>query len=452
MREPDKDARTRRIDLDNPHRHGGTGAETAAWPRRTIFTTLRHRLDKPGLVVLHGPRRAGKTTLARQIAGDALSAGLSPSSLLWLDLAAPVFRGVPLHELATALPASERSLLILDSVHRRPDWEREASDLAARSPIATILALSALRPQGAAFRLPHLGFREYLAWTGAERELIETMVFGRPGTNRAVMHTVRDIAEFNRRFRAHVVAGGFPEVVMSRRPGRDAIRALTGEVADTLLHSDLPALDRVGDGSELTRLLTLVVWNMGVETSFEELAEATGLAKNTVRRHLDHLIAAGLLVRLPRARAEGGGFQRMRTFKLHPATPTLRTVLFGPPTADRPLSPEILECAAITQWLGTPEADRLRFARLPEGTVDLIALDPETERPSWVCRISGDDASIETPPRGLVRFAELNAPLRRVEATTNTLTALKVHDGIEVWHRPLAQYCYEVGRRGADRD
>ena len=50
----------------------------------------------------------------------------------------------------------------------------------------------------------------------------------------------------------------------------------------------------------------------------------------------------------------------------------------------------------------------------------------------------------------LVRFAKLNAPLRWVGATTRTTAALKTHDGIEIWHRPAAQYCYEIGRRAAD--
>jgi len=451
MSTPDEDARRRRVDRDNPWRViGAIDPEPASWPRRTALAAVRGRLEKPGLTVLHGPRRVGKTTLVRQAVNDAFAVGFPPASILWVDLAAPVLARASLDELAAPLPASERALLVLDSVHRRADWEREAGELARRRPGTTIVAISALRPDGPSLHLPHLSFREHLAWTGGERELIEPMAFGRAGAGRTVMYTVRDMGELNRRFRAHVTGGGFPETVMSRLPGRDAARTLSGELVETLLHSDLPALDRVGDGEDLTRLFTLIAWNTGAETSIEALAEATDLAKNTVRRHLEHLISAGLIARLPRVRAEGDRFQRMRTFKLHLTTPASHAALFGPPPADRPLPPALAECAAVAQWLGTPDADRLFFARLPEGDVDLIALDVETDRPNWVCKISTDDASVDLPPRGLIRFAELNAPLRRVEATTDTLTALRVHDGIEVWHRPLAQYCYEVGRRAAD--
>jgi len=451
MREPDEEARRRRVDRDNPWRvRGEIDPEPAAWPRRSVHVALRRRMEKSGLIHLRGPRRVGKTTLVRQAVNDAFAAGFPPASIHWIDFAAPILTRAPPDELAALPSASERSLLVFDSVHRRPDWEREMGELSRRYPAATIIAISVPRPAVPSLLVPHLSFREHLAWTGAERELIEPMVFGRGGSGRTVMYTVRDVVELNRRFHAHATGGGFPEAVMSRLPGRDAARTLSGELMETTLHSDLPALDGVGDGEDLTRLFSLIAWNTGAETSIEALAERTGSAKNTVRRHLEHLISVGLIVRLPRVRAEGGRFQRMRTFKLHLTTPSLFAALFGPPDAARPLPTALAECAAVAEWLGTPDADRLHFARLPEGDVDLVALDPETDRPNWVCRVSTDDASVETPPGGLIRFAELNAPLRRVEATTNTLTALRVHGGIEVWHRPLAQYCYEVGRRAGD--
>lgn len=442
-----------RVAVDNPWlSDGGRGArEWGLWPRRVVVSALSRRLDEPGLIALHGPRRVGKTTAALQALDDALGSGFPRERALRLDFAAPVLDGVALDRLIGGIPEDERSILILDSIHRRPDWEREVAALAGRLPRASVLAISSLRPRDlVSTRMPHLSFREHLAWTGAERELIEPMVFGRSGGPRTVMYAVRDVAELNRRLRAHIGAGGFPETVLSSVPGRDAGRVLRSDLVDTLCRSDLPASDGIGDGGDLTRLLTHLARTTGAETSIERITEIVGSAKNTVRRHLDHLIAAGLIVRLPPIRALGERFQRMRTFKVHLAAPAIHAALFGPPAPDRPIPTALLECAAVAEWLGTADADRLHYARLPEGGVDLAALDPETDRPTWACRLSNDDASVDHPPLGLIRFAELNRPLRRVEATTETATALRVHDGIEVWHRPLAQYCYEVGRRSTD--
>lgn len=83
--------------------------------------------------------------------------------------------------------------------------------------------------------------------------------------------------------------------------------------------------------------------------------------------------------------------------------------------------------------------------------MDLIGLDADSLRPSWACALTGrDDSLTGIGVEGLIAFARRNAPLRWLGAVTRTQAGLRRHDGLEVWHRPAGQYCYEVGRRVAE--
>lgn len=441
-----------RLGLDNPWwERGGGETELAAWPRRMFLDAFLRKLERPGALVLAGPRRIGKTVLARQAIRRLLETGRTPRTIAWADLAAPAVDGIPVAELIQRLRTLSEApdgpgITVLDSIHRRIDWEAELAEAAARFPALTLVAVSALKPKGRAFILPPLTFCEYLRLTGCETDLIEPMFFGRAGAERTAVYVVRDMAELNRRFVRYINAGGFPEALLLRTAHGDAGRHLRTEVLESVLHTDLPALHRIGDTGELNALFTLLAKNTGREVSVEAIAEATNLAKNTVRRYLDVLEAGMLIHRMPRVHTEGGRFQRMRTFKVHLTTPSLHAALFGPADETDPLFPALVESAAVGQWLASAEMERLHFARLPEGVVDLVALDAATDRPAWACQLPADDEAVAA----LVRFAKLNAPLRWVGATTRTTAALKTHDGIEIWHRPAAQYCYEIGRRAAD--
>jgi len=441
-----------RLALDNPWWRGGVpDLEIVGLPKRAFFDGFLRRLERTGPerpLVLIGPRRVGKTVLVRQAIARLIEDGAPPCSLLYADLTSPVAHGVPLEALARGLSAAAGGdgpgVLVLDGVHNARGWEAEVAALAAALPELRVVAVASGAAQrvAGAFVLPPLTFAEYLRLTGAERDLVEPMVFGKGPP----MYVVRDLPALNERFAHYINGGGFPETVLLR-PGRDSARLLRGEVLGALLHQDLPGLAGIAGTAELNALFTLLARNTGREVSIEAIAERAGLAKNTVRRHLDYLEASHLILRMGRVHPAGDRFQRMRTFKVHLTAPCLYAALFGPVAPDDPAFAALTESAIVGQWLASAERTRLAYARLPEGPVDLVALDAVTDRPAWACALSGSD---EATINGLIQFSTRNAPLRWVGSTTRTVASLKTHDGVEVWHRPASQYCYEVGRRAVD--
>ncbi|HYH20535.1 MAG TPA: AAA family ATPase [Azospirillum sp.] len=447
-----------RLALDNPWwRTGTVEAYVAALPRRALFEAFFHRVNRPGggpPLVLAGPRRVGKSVLIRQIIARLIDAGTDPRGILYVSLDAPALHGLPLDRLvAVACAPDQPGFLFLDGLHHLRDGEATVAALAAAQPslrvVAGVAGGAAPRPRdGNLFVLPPLTFCEYLRFTGAERDLIEPMFFGK-GTP---MYVVRDMAALNERFVHYVNGGGFPEAVLLRPAPGDAGHHLRNEVLAALLHQDLPGLTGIASTPELNALLALLARNTGREVSIEAIAERAGIAKNTIRRYLDYLEASHLIIRMGRVHPEGGRFRRMRTFKVHLASPCLYAALFGPVAADDPLFPALAESAIIGQWLASADLPNLVYARLPEGSVDLVALSPDTGRPAWACALPGTDESVagDATINGLIQFSRRNAPLRWIGATTRTQAALKAHDGVEVWHRPASQYCYEVGRRVAE--
>jgi uncharacterized protein len=470
---PNDDDATRRLLSDNPWIDAGPAwaAAVSRMPRRSAFERVFNRLhramakpDRAAPLALIGPRRAGKSVLLRQLVARLLELGVEPTGVHLIDASLPALLGRDLDDAAALIArrsGADPAVLLIDQAESRPDWPAALRRLRARFPGAAILAASGLVPadDGAGgvamletLTLPPVGFAEYLRLTGTEKTLLEPMAFGG-----RTMYAVPDAAALDRAFLAWLNSGGFPETVLLPPPsafdGENASAAarLRSRVTPVMLDEGLAARYGIAAPAELHNLFVRLARNTGGEMSVEELAAACGAAKNTVRRYLDYLEAAGLIRRMPRVHPAGGRFRRMRTFKVHLTAPCLYAGLFGPVDAAHPALPALTETGILAQWQGSRQRDGLHFARLPEGPVDLIGLDPDSLRPSWACALAGRDDSLEgTGIEGLIAFARRNAPLRWLGATTRTKAALRNHGGLEVWHRPAGQYCYEVGRRMAE--
>ena len=81
---------------------------------RAIASVVRERLEEAPAVVLLGPRQVGKTTLARQIAGE------RGEDAIYLDLERPA----DLRRLDDAdayLRAQDGKFVVIDEIHRAPE-------------------------------------------------------------------------------------------------------------------------------------------------------------------------------------------------------------------------------------------------------------------------------------------------------------------------------------------
>ncbi len=226
--------------------------------------TLAELLARSPVVALLGPRQTGKSTLAREIAGN------------WKRGRATVFdleREADLRRLADPSSALDplRGLVVIDEVHRRPDLFPTLRVLADRpNQPARFLVLGSASP--------HL-----------LKQSSETLA-GRIAFHELPGFSLDEVGP--RQARRLWLRGGFPRAYTARsladsaRWRRDFIR--------TFLERDLPQLDVSTPASTLRRFWSMLAHVHGQTLNWSELGRSMGVADTTVRSYLD--ILEGTLV------------------------------------------------------------------------------------------------------------------------------------------------------------
>ncbi len=449
----------RRLAFDNPWWETARVPERfRAWPRRIYFDGFWRLFAESSVrraVVLMGPRRVGKTVLLIQAVQKLIDEKIEPSRILYASMDTPTYMGASLEKLLNLFlemhghDRFSEVFAIFDEVQYLADWQVHLKSLVDSYPDMRFAvsgsAASALKMQGREsgagrftdYQLPALGFAEYLRFTGAEPRLAD-----------AETGAVRDIAALNAAFADYVAHGGFPELVLESEARRDVDRFLASDILERVMLRDLPVLYGVGDVAELKQLMTWIAYNTGLEVSYEGLAAAAGVAKNTLRKYLEFLEAAYLILRLPRVDQSARRFRRATHFKLYLANPSLRTAFFGPLRGDDPAMGRVAETAFFAQLAQTRYFSDAYYARWDGGEVDCVLLERGSQRAWEAVEIKWSDRPAAKPREtlaGLVSFCRANGLGRAVAATKSAAGRLSLDD-VEIDLVPLSLWCYRLGR------
>ncbi len=144
----------------------------------------------------------------------------------------------------------------------------------------------------------------------------------------------------------------------------------------------------------------------------DDLAKATNIAKNTLRKYLDYLEQAFLIRRINRVDRDGKKFQRQVFFKVYLTGPCLYAALFAPVPPSYQFFQRLAETALVSQWLGSTAIENLYYASWRGGEVDLLTLHPETCKPDHVYDLDWPNTYVrtETQPDQIVNFVRENNP------------------------------------------
>ena len=413
-------------------------------------------------VILMGSRRVGKTVLLLQLIRELVRRQFPAGRIFYASLDTPIYHGQSLEDLVElyrrekGCATRERSIVIFDEIQYLQDWEIHLKVLTDQYPafrfIASGSAAAVLsrksRESGAGrftdFLLPSLTFAEYLSLRDLESEVVQ------PNATSDVGYQALDMNRLNQHFVDYLNFGGYPEPAVDTNARKHAKRFLRQDVIDKVLLRDLPSLYGIQDVQELNRLLAYVAYRSGQEISPKNLAEHSNVAQNTLRRYLQYLEAAFLIVQVPRVDDTGKTFQRATSFKAYLTNPSLRSALYGPLEPDDAGMGYQAETAVISQWTHSPAFRDFRYARWgsPKSReVDLVRIRPETQRPGWACEVKWSDGHVDEARKiaGLLQFARKNK-LPEVRATTRTRAEKKRVAEVWVKYIPTALYCYAVGR------
>ena len=438
----------------------------AEYPRRAYFKPFKElalNFNIRRATVLLGPRRVGKTFMIKQLIHEAIIGGTDPKSILYASIDTPVYSGISLEQFLEFIPkdaTGQNRIVIFDEIQYLREWETHLKDLVDTHPttkfVATGSAAAALRlksqESGAGrfseFMLPCLTFFEFLKFLGEDSKLI----LPEPDkTKKGTWYKTSDIDALNRRFIDYLNYGGYPESVLNEDIRRNPEQFIRNDIVDKVLLKDLPNLYGINEIQELNRLFSFLAYNTGNEASLENICQESGISKPTIKRYIEYLESAFLVIKAPNVDDNCKTMKRERNFKVYLNNPSMRAALFAPVNAaDSDKIGHLAEFAVFSQWQHATDFRLLRYARWRnEGEVDIVLLQGMKQKPTWIGEIKWSNR-IEThqydETKSICHMLKNHSSIRDGFFTTRTYETTITVEGRSIAVVPTALYCYTVGR------
>ncbi|HNE04603.1 MAG TPA: ATP-binding protein [Anaerolineales bacterium] len=251
--------------------------------QRLLLDELQKSLLRGKVLVLYGPRQAGKTTLAKDLMANTSlrSKFVNADELLYRE----ALSSQSLKTLNEVL--GEAELLVIDEAQRVSEIGLNLKILIDNNPNAIILATGS-----ASFDLANK-INEPL--TG--RKLTFTLY---PLSYSELSKTLGSL-ETRNQLEQWLVWGGYP--VIATTSDLSLRERLLGELVGSYLYRDVLELGEIRRSEKIVDLLRLLAYQIGQEVSIAELATSLGLSRDTVERYLDLLEKVFVIFRV-------GGFSR----------------------------------------------------------------------------------------------------------------------------------------------
>lgn len=468
----DNDIRTR-MARDNPWWENPKAIiPEAASPKRVYFAplcSLALNFEVRRATVMLGPRRVGKTFMIKQLVAEAIARGLNPKRIMYVSIDTPIYSGKSLEHFLALMPESNEGgqrLVIFDEIQYLRKWEVHLKDLVDNYRdtkfIATGSAAAALRlksqESGAGrfsdFMLPPLTFYEFLLFLGEDEDLIE--VQSRVAASKTTeppffQFMARDIEKLNVRFVDYLNCGGYPEAVLTDAIRKNPEQFIRNDIIDKVLLKDLPSLYGIQEIQDLNKLFAFLAYNAGNEASFENISQESGITKPTIKRYIEYLESAFLIIKVSTVDDNCTSMKRERNFKIYLNNPSMRAALFAPVLAeDAKLIGHLAESAIFSQWQHSAAFRNIRYARWRnEGEVDVVFLAGAVERPMWIGEIKWSDKVAKSPygeTKSMQVLLKRHSSIQSSFFTTKTVLRQMTLEGRPLNIAPSALYCYMVGR------
>lgn len=380
-----------------------------------------------------GPRRVGKTFIIKQLIHEAVRDGVEPKGILCASIDAPIYAGLSLEKFLDFMPqgvTNEKRIVIFDEIQYLPNWEIHLKDLIDNYQntkfIASGSAAAALKlksqESGAGrfseFMLPPLTFYEFLCFINKDEELVKI----KDGN-----YHFHDIKSLNNYFLDYLNFGGYPEGVLNPETRNNPDQFIRNDIIDKVLLKDLPNLYGINNIQELNKLFSFLAYNAGSEASFENLSRGSGISKQTIKKYIEYLESAFLIIKIPTVNDNCRTFLRERNLKIYLNNPSMRAALFSPlqPHESDKIG-HLAESAVFSQWQHSPNFRHLRYARWKqgrqEGEIDIVYLTATNGRPVWIGEIKWSDNVIKntlSEMKNIIHFLKKHITLKNVVFTTN---------------------------------
>jgi predicted AAA+ superfamily ATPase len=258
-----------------------------------------------------GARGTGKTTMMLQHVRERYG---NSEKALYVTVDSPYFLAHNLFDFAREFHELGGELLLLDEIHKYPDWSLHIKSMYDSLPAlrivfsgSSLLQISRqkadLSRRALIFSLHGLSLREYI-------NFVHDMDFSAYPLD-TILENHRDIAEtitrevtIRKELRDYLKTGYYPFFLESR----DSYLFRVREVINHILEVDLPYIQHIETRqlSKLKKLLFLLATSMSFTPNISKLAEATEISRPRLYEYLENLQNARLLNLV---RSQGRGYE-----------------------------------------------------------------------------------------------------------------------------------------------
>ncbi|MDC0257406.1 DUF4143 domain-containing protein [Crocinitomicaceae bacterium] len=241
---------------------------------RGIHGAVSEAISKSKLVLIEGPKGAGKQTLIAQILSE------KTQSFSLIDLSQKQVRK-SLEETPEQLSDYADPILILRQAQFLPNLQSILEMTLTGELNATLIVTCSYPPM----MDPEL--REALKIEGMLFSLYAPS-FSEAAKHFGLTHEVELLEE-------RLIFGNYPNVLSDLE---NASKHLS-DMIDDVLHTQLGAKDRVNKGDKLMKMLKILAFQCGEPISYNDIAQRCGVDNETIERYIDLFEKAFLLIRLP---------------------------------------------------------------------------------------------------------------------------------------------------------
>ncbi len=259
------------------------------YPRK-ILPQIKKSLNIPEIIVIHGARQTGKTTLLHILMKELKRESL-PSNVVYFDLedfelaelcnsgAKPTYE----HLKAIGCDFKKRIFLFIDEIQylENPSsflkyffdhWKGKVKLVVSGSSSFGIKSKfkESLVGRTIDFELFGLDFEEFLTFKELNYDL---------KTKDKIV-----IKELKKLFQEFVIYGSYPRIVLEN--SIELKKQLIKQIINTYLKKDIRDLARIGDVNKFNKLLKILAVQSGSMLNVLELANTTGIARPTLENYL----------------------------------------------------------------------------------------------------------------------------------------------------------------------
>ena len=273
----------------------------------TSLKITRYLLDelhyKDRISIIKGARGVGKTTLLLQYAKKNES---KDKKTLYVSLDDLFFQDNTLYDLATAFSLENGYLLLLDEVHKYPNWSRELKLIYDDLPHLKLLVTSSsileiyksesdLSRRAVIYTLKELSFREYLLFDKAlnlPKYSLKYILENHKKISFEISKKIKPVYQFNK----YLKHGMFPYYWENEKKFEQNLLA----TIHLSLEIDLPAIEKLDYIyiTKLKKLLFAISTSAPFTPNISKLSEKVGISRKALIKAFQYLERARLITLL----------------------------------------------------------------------------------------------------------------------------------------------------------